>query len=365
VRLVRRLERQREPTIVFTEFRDTLLHVARRLGRPSAIIHGGMPAAERRAALASFTSGRHFVLLATDAAAEGLNLHASCRAVINLELPWNPMRLEQRIGRVDRIGQRRTVHAFHLIARDTGEVAILGHLQARLARAREDVDTADPLGFEDGVTPPRPETTAPSERSIVSPCLAERALGEQVRIATKRLLAANNPSPGPAESNTLVAFARRTSTRALLAGGMLVVFEIAAEDGQGRHLASDIQAVLVRFSRRPRREDGPAFVPAVLDWLAKSGILKEGTGWSDSALAAHGAFWATRRAREGNLGGAATIGSAMYQAGLFDRRTERLRLAERDEALRGAEREAEIVALAARASSAEVLKPRARLVLLP
>ena len=56
------------------------------------------------------------LLLATDAAAEGLNLHHRCRLVVNLELPWNPMRLEQRIGRVDRIGQQRTVHAFHLIA---------------------------------------------------------------------------------------------------------------------------------------------------------------------------------------------------------------------------------------------------------
>ena len=48
------------------------------------------------------------VLLATDAAGEGLNLHHNCRVVVNLELPWNPMRLEQRIGRVDRIGQTRT-----------------------------------------------------------------------------------------------------------------------------------------------------------------------------------------------------------------------------------------------------------------
>ena len=86
------------------------------------------------------------MLLATDAAGEGLNLHGRCRAVINLELPWNPMRLEQRIGRVDRIGQTRRVHAFHLISSRTGEQRILEYLRAKLTRARADVAAPDPLG---------------------------------------------------------------------------------------------------------------------------------------------------------------------------------------------------------------------------
>jgi len=63
----------------------------------------------------------------------------NCRVVVNLELPWNPMRLEQRIGRVDRIGQTRRVHAFHLIARGTGEVRVLQRLGIRIARAQADV----------------------------------------------------------------------------------------------------------------------------------------------------------------------------------------------------------------------------------
>jgi superfamily II DNA/RNA helicase len=71
---------------------------------------------ERAAAISRFNGGGARVLLATDAAAEGLNLQQRCRLVINLELPWNPMRLEQRIGRVDRIGQQRTVHAINLLA---------------------------------------------------------------------------------------------------------------------------------------------------------------------------------------------------------------------------------------------------------
>jgi SNF2 family DNA or RNA helicase len=89
------------------------------------------------------------VLLATDAAAEGLNLHGHCRLVINLELPWNPMRLEQRIGRVDRIGQRRAVHAFHLIADHTGELRILDRLRSRVAAAGVDIGVSNPLGNDD------------------------------------------------------------------------------------------------------------------------------------------------------------------------------------------------------------------------
>src|SRR5262249_5327327 len=112
--IVRLLDRVQEPVVVFTEYRDTLRHLQRAIGRPAAVLHGGLAREERAAALDEFVSGRCSILLATDAAGEGLNLHQTCRLVVNLELPWNPMRLEQRIGRVDRIGQRRTVHAIHL-----------------------------------------------------------------------------------------------------------------------------------------------------------------------------------------------------------------------------------------------------------
>ena len=67
---------------------------------------------------------------------------------MNLELPWNPMRLEQRIGRVDRIGQARVVHAFHLVAAGTGEVRILDRLRSRLAIASAEVGAANPLDDE-------------------------------------------------------------------------------------------------------------------------------------------------------------------------------------------------------------------------
>ena len=79
------------------------------------MLHGGLTAHERRDNLRRFTNGAARLLLATDAASEGLNLQQRCRLVINLELPWTPLRLEQRIGRVERIGQSRRVHAVHLL----------------------------------------------------------------------------------------------------------------------------------------------------------------------------------------------------------------------------------------------------------
>ena len=148
--LVRLLRRVREPAIVFTEYRDTLTHLADACpgSRTVATIHGGMDRAARAEAVGAFNRGEASLLLATDAAAHGLNLQSRCRLVVSLELPWNPVRLEQRIGRVDRIGQRRTVHAIHMVARHTGEEKVLARLAARIERARKELGSAaDPLGM--------------------------------------------------------------------------------------------------------------------------------------------------------------------------------------------------------------------------
>ena len=147
--LRRLLRRARQSAVVFTEYRDTLLHISRALDLPTVVLHGGLTARERASALALFSSAPRTVLLATDAAGEGLNLHQRCRLVINVELPWNPMRLEQRIGRVDRIGQPRAVHAFHLIATATGEPRILRRLTERIAAAKADIGAPDPVGIDE------------------------------------------------------------------------------------------------------------------------------------------------------------------------------------------------------------------------
>jgi superfamily II DNA or RNA helicase len=148
--LGRILERVREPAIVFTEYRDTLEALHADAGEDAVVLHGGMDRFERAAAVSRFTNGGARVLLATDAAGEGLNLQPRCRLVVNLELPWNPMRLEQRVGRVDRIGQQRTVHAVNLLASGTAESEVLARLAARLDRARLGVGSLDDvLGLTD------------------------------------------------------------------------------------------------------------------------------------------------------------------------------------------------------------------------
>ena len=238
--LVRLLRRTRESVIVFTEYRDTALHLLRVMPRPAALLHGGLSRDDRAAALNDFLSGRRPILLTTDAAGEGLNLHFRCRMVVNLELPWNPMRLEQRIGRVDRIGQQRTVHAVHLVARDTGESRILARLRRRVAQAQVDVGAADPLGAVDDEREAAQAVmggAAPAEtdvqRSVESPAritkLESEALGEAARLAEARRWTAGDDlriatlveSDGP-----WLTFVRGRA-RAKLGGRLLLFFRAA------------------------------------------------------------------------------------------------------------------------------------------
>ena len=133
----RLLRRTGEPAIVFTEYRDTLIPLSAALADfATAVLHGGLSPAERQQVLQRFKSGAVQVLLATDAASEGLNLQERCRLVINLELPWTPTRLEQRVGRVDRIGQHRPVHAVHLVGAGTAEESTVARLLRRMERVQ-------------------------------------------------------------------------------------------------------------------------------------------------------------------------------------------------------------------------------------
>ncbi len=154
--LVRLAGRVREPLVVFTEYRDTLEDVEKMLEGtcPVAVLHGGMPRAARHAAERRFVEGAARVLLATDVAAEGLNLHHASRAVVNIELPWSPARLEQRIGRVDRLGQRRTVHVTNLVWQTGVEDPVLRRLDIRLASMRAALPAAveAPVNFPSGRT---------------------------------------------------------------------------------------------------------------------------------------------------------------------------------------------------------------------
>jgi hypothetical protein len=136
--LRRFVSRVEEPAIVFTEYRDTLQRLEVAFSHVDAVqLHGGLSQPERAAAQRRFTEGNARLLLATDTGSEGLNLHQRCRLVINLELPWTPLRLEQRAGRIDRIGQQRRPHAVHLVAAGTCEEATLAALVFRLRRIQD------------------------------------------------------------------------------------------------------------------------------------------------------------------------------------------------------------------------------------
>jgi superfamily II DNA or RNA helicase len=131
------LARTGERAIVFTEYRDTLSTIAAALGPGHAQVHGALSLRERHHEVRRFTHGDARLLLATDAASEGLNLQRRCRLVIHLEVPWTPLRVEQRIGRVDRLGQERSVHSIHLLAAGTGEELMAARLAER-SRAADD-----------------------------------------------------------------------------------------------------------------------------------------------------------------------------------------------------------------------------------
>ncbi|HEY5853792.1 MAG TPA: helicase-related protein [Aldersonia sp.] len=128
--------------IVFTEHRDTLDYVAAQVrnvfGRddPVVTIHGGTPRVERRRIRESFTHDPTCqVLVATDAAGEGLNLQAA-NLMINYDLPWNPNRIEQRFGRIHRIGQKRVCRLWNLVAEDTREGAVFIRLLENMETQR-------------------------------------------------------------------------------------------------------------------------------------------------------------------------------------------------------------------------------------
>lgn len=121
--------------LVFTEHRDTLNYLREHLdewGYSTCQIHGGMNPRERQQAQEDFRTSRQ-ICVATEAAGEGINLQF-CHLMINYDVPWNPTRLEQRLGRIHRIGQSRDVYAFNFVATSSedGQPVIEGRILERL-----------------------------------------------------------------------------------------------------------------------------------------------------------------------------------------------------------------------------------------
>ncbi|MBW2149003.1 MAG: DUF3883 domain-containing protein, partial [Deltaproteobacteria bacterium] len=124
---------ENEKLLIFTEHRDTMENLAKRLrekGYTISTVHGGMDVDTRKIAQREFRM-RAKVMVATDAAGEGINLQF-CRYLINWDIPWNPNRLEQRMGRVHRYGQENEVWVYNLVAQNTREGAVIQKVLSKL-----------------------------------------------------------------------------------------------------------------------------------------------------------------------------------------------------------------------------------------
>ena len=149
----------RQKLVVFTEHRDTLNYLEQQistvLGRKDAVVlmHGGMGREERKKAQESFLHDPEVqVLAATDAAGEGINLQRA-HLMVNYDLPWNPNRIEQRFGRIHRIGQTEVCHLWNLVADETREGDVYRTLLEKLEEARKSLggqvfDVLGKLQFE-------------------------------------------------------------------------------------------------------------------------------------------------------------------------------------------------------------------------
>ena len=134
----------RRKILIFTEPKDTLDYLADKIrGRVGdaqsvVVIHGGIAREARRAAIAAFNSDPLVrVMIANDAAGEGVNLQRGAHLMVNYDLPWNPNRLEQRFGRIHRIGQTEICHLWNLCATNTREGEVYRRLLDKLEEARK------------------------------------------------------------------------------------------------------------------------------------------------------------------------------------------------------------------------------------
>ena len=295
--LARLLHRAREPVLVFTEYRDTAMHLSRRLGGVP-ILHGGLDRQARKSVVEAFTRGVHPVLVATDAGGQGLNLHLRCRLVVNLELPWNPTRLEQRIGRVDRLGQTRRVHAIQLVGRDTGESAVLSRLQQKVATASASIAGAD---------------------LIPDPGLEAHAHAELARLTVSRkmFVPGDDAALAALDGSRWWTVRARPKIRRRLGGCSILIYRARVMNVAGGMTASR----LIGLAKSPASVETGSGHPPLNDTVAV---------WLDAVANLERTFWDTRIAREEWIVRSAEARhEAPFQPGLFDRRTERLRGVER------------------------------------
>jgi superfamily II DNA or RNA helicase len=330
--LVRLLRRVRQPAIVFTEYRDTLARIAAALpsSLPCLVLHGGLSPHERDAVQRQFNASPS-LLLATDAASEGLNLHHRCRLVVHFELPWNPARLEQRTGRVDRIGQARTVHEILLVSRDTAERTVLSPLVRRLRAAGavggrtwslpgESLVAQAIMSCTDAGPVTGPETAETLELN-----LRDEAGVEATRLLNHRRLRTvrGRRIQHAPDRSTLVHVER-------IRHQMTAVVLVTLRDGAGRTTHAEIVPLSVRLAERPSSRLAvharcwAGWVIARAGDLITSRALLHTAPSIDRAREALRRQTAAVRRREAFIAQAFEQSRFELQGSLFDRRAERM-----------------------------------------
>jgi superfamily II DNA or RNA helicase len=331
--LTRMISRTAEPMIVFTEYRDTLACIAAAVAplRRAALLHGEMTPRERAAVQRAFNHAES-LLLATDAASEGLNLHERCRLVVHFELPWTPARLEQRTGRVDRLGQTRVVHEVLLVARDTCERMVLAPLvkRARTAAARAGrplrisaltesrvaAAVMEGIVLEDVALPPAAALQG-AHRDLAREAADEAARLESMR----RLTLPDGTEPRGIGSRDIVVTADAGG------GPALLVVELRLERDDGRCVHSELVPVSLDVAavQRPRTASQVAelavgFIPScearVFPAIESHGLARLAvltSAYQDAAAAA------ARREREIACA-APSAAQHLVQVGMFDAR---------------------------------------------
>jgi len=326
--------------IVFTEHRDTLTYLQQKIGAilgPDAIvtIHGGMGREARHLAQVQFTSeARVTVLLATDAAGEGLNLQRA-HLMVNYDLPWNPNRIEQRFGRIHRIGQREVCHLWNMVASQTREGDVFIRLLAKIDQQAQAYhgNLFNVLGERDAFANKplrdlilqaiqygdRPEVRAHLDEVIDSACAAEAA-----KLANERML---NPEMYPGLDIDAIRAQREAALERKLQPGYIHRFLDSAlsrlggvirEREPGRY---QIPRVPERLRDQARRVNRWEQLPADYERVTFTPESVQRDGYPDAALIApgHPLLDAVLETTIADLGGTLARGAV-----LVDRREQQI-----------------------------------------
>ncbi len=253
------LLRRSPRVIIFSRYRDTMMYVAEQIERSERYrdtkvirIEGSLSEQQRREAFAAFEKANRAVLVATDAISEGINLQHACCQMIHWELPWNPNRLEQRVGRIDRVGQPEPeVRVRLLVMDDTLDGWILRTLVQKAQQIRADYGFAPPY-FGD-------------EASILD-LLREQGIRVSLRPQQVPLFELDGQNVTPHAPNVKDPFSEQT------------LQQIKAESFYG---ATDVSVPDVE--RRLRETEAAIGSPEAIQTFVRSGLQRFGCAWTANA----------------------------------------------------------------------------------